>query len=221
MTSKYRRLLQQVSEEKGENEPKQQQQEQVDVPPHKDARYAGEKDDITLDAFQEEEEGRRAAVVVGGRREIKSSRSVVTNAASTGNSGGGSSSSCSSGNVGDNAAAGPRSRFGKGCQGDTDIDHVSSSHRGRGAAVEGNDGDGGKVEAVGEKHGAEEQDHADDDDIKDAGVVEGEEEEEDDADNEDDAVVAHGPRLYSCDACPHSVFTTHAALLAHAEERHA
>ncbi|CBH12517.1 KRET1 [Trypanosoma brucei gambiense DAL972] len=30
-----------------------------------------------------------------------------------------------------------------------------------------------------------------------------------------------GVRLYSCDACPHAVFTTHAALLAHAEEHHA
>nr|CCD13968.1 unnamed protein product [Trypanosoma congolense IL3000] len=32
----------------------------------------------------------------------------------------------------------------------------------------------------------------------------------------------HGSfRLYSCDACPHAVFSTHSALLAHAEEQHA
>ncbi|ORC86280.1 RNA editing 3 terminal uridylyl transferase 1 [Trypanosoma theileri] len=48
-----------------------------------------------------------------------------------------------------------------------------------------------------------------------------EDEDEDDEDEGEDDVLPHAPRLYSCDACPHGIFTTHAALLAHAEERHA
>ncbi|RNF16460.1 RET1 protein [Trypanosoma conorhini] len=222
MVSKYRRLLQhdargENDQEDGEGEDVKQKQQQMNCRLQRTsvrscvAAAAGEEeeeeDGIALDNVHEEAATKRE----GGGKKMKSADAAD---AATG--------------AADSAAR----RFGRGPkEGDRagiaagDAEEAARGHTAPGGrdtrdrprnttnndneAVE--DGEGEREEEEGEEAEAIEHEEAEE-----------EEEEEEEEDAEEAAMTgSSGPRFYSCDACPHAVFTTHAALLSHAEERHA
>ncbi|EAN87279.1 putative RNA editing 3' terminal uridylyl transferase 1 [Trypanosoma cruzi] len=216
MVSKYRRLLQHDTSEENENgemeNTRQQQKKQTNIRSCKASVRASdedEDDEIVLDELHEEEDVTEGE---GGQKKVSDAHSAGASA---------------------DAAAPSVRRFGKGRKevdsatlsvGDheDEVDVKSDQTASReGYARNSVDAKDHKNKNKFVVDGKEEKEDEDEEDV-DAGEDQEEDDDDDDANAKDTAITGGcGPRLYSCDACPHAVFTTHTALLSHVEERHA